>query len=88
MTTQPTPGPWKIDEGDSSYVVNAEGVAIAEVSNPAWPRETEEANARLIAAAPKMLDVLRLVVAWGPGIEVPFVQEARALLRDLHGDPS
>ena len=37
----------------------------------------------MIAAAPRMLHVLKLVVAWGPGIRVPFVAEARDILREI-----
>lgn len=61
-----TPGPWETDRSNS----HAGQIATIhwcldddwiEVWSPDWPRdeETQEANARLIAAAPELLDALR-----------------------------
>ena len=58
-----TSGPWyaeKLDASpDHSWVINSELVEIARL--PEWPdhQAEAEANARLIAAAPDMLDALR-----------------------------
>jgi hypothetical protein len=59
-----TPGPWTIEEsnvgygpcyyiegGDGSYVIHGEGTA--------WS-ESDKANARLIAAAPELLEALKV----------------------------
>ncbi|OZI58736.1 hypothetical protein [Bordetella genomosp. 1] len=68
MTTKHTPGPW---EADGEYVqqVGQTEVGICAVLNmdeggsKGWyPGETTRANARLIAAAPDLLEALRAVV--------------------------
>lgn len=61
--TKHTPGPWHVVEGKlskSALEVHADSRAICEL----WRRgnaKTELANARLIAAAPEMLEALRLI---------------------------
>jgi hypothetical protein len=66
---QPTPGPWEISDKSPVLIVGYdprlfpenERVTIAKV-DPAGDRmdaEIGEANARLIAAAPEMLELLR-----------------------------
>lgn len=59
-----TPGPWKLEnpEMDGEILVTDEqDVTIATVwKQPLDPAEWAEANSRLIAAAPEMLDALRL----------------------------
>lgn len=61
MTTQAkaqhTPGPWHINrDGNDVENVNDAGVCAM------YADETSEANARLIAAAPEMLEALRIAV--------------------------
>lgn len=59
-----TPGPWERTPGDSVIDIAADGKHIAIVgSSPYWKRftATDEADARLIAAAPDMLAALRNV---------------------------
>lgn len=78
MTTQHTPGPWRVAEEPSKdrnssrtrvYVVRAEQTpfgtrpAVATVGTSLHDYETEEANARLIAAAPDLLAALRALTA-------------------------
>lgn len=64
--TKHTPGPWHVVEGKltkSALEVHANSRAICEL----WRRgnaKTELANARLIAAAPEMLEALCNFVAW------------------------
>ena len=69
--TKHTPGPWRISYGqygmkrDSrQYIVSESNKAVASVLSPNRknPRE-RAANARLIAAAPKMLEVLKIARA-------------------------
>lgn len=58
--SQHTPGPWGTIWIDGTYVVDANGgkTDIAHVLNRGNP-DTTEANARLIAAAPELLTMLR-----------------------------
>jgi hypothetical protein len=66
-----TPGPWgwsefsaptppHYDDGPEPLVVYEEssGEAIAYPDDGVWPKEVAEANARLIAAAPKLMEAL------------------------------
>jgi hypothetical protein len=63
MSTQHTPGPWSVveDRVPSSLEIFADKSAICEC----WRRAdvaTEMANARLIAAAPELLDALNAMI--------------------------
>ncbi len=64
-----TPGPWKIADGDSLRcslwgwsIMSSDGywVAVAHEEE----EESDKANARLIAAAPEMLEALKRVEDW------------------------
>jgi hypothetical protein len=63
--TQHTPGPWHVGEGRASIIVYAsDGYAIANAATY-HPKERDlEANARLIAAAPELLEAARSVAAY------------------------
>jgi len=63
--TQHTPGPWKIVKKGVFNIrfVGADGFGIADTTEV---DEREKANARLIAAAPDMLEALKYIVAWKP----------------------
>ena len=62
-----TPGPWRIDDGDEGVfgIFDSNGQAIAYLSEnpykggglPGW--DVDQANARLIAAAPELLAALK-----------------------------
>ena len=96
-----TPGPWRITDryGVLTYQVGIDGRTVCTV----WPRQqghrpsgvdTEpwpegEANARLIAAAPELLDALRAAVdlygkpggPWNvPGPVGTWIEQARAAI--------
>jgi hypothetical protein len=64
MSTQHTPGPWKVDEPHQVLAESVgEYVAITQAEEwNALPRDQVEANARLIAAAPDLLEALQEVV--------------------------
>lgn len=70
MTTQHTKGPWHIGEGngdgsifaDSGRVRGTTLYPIAQVSR-GWNATEDDANARLIASAPDLLDALRDLVS-------------------------
>ena len=80
-----TPGPWRVveDRVPSSLEVYAGKTAIAEC----WRRadvETEIANARLIAAAPDLLEALEFVIRGVPDTW-EGVQKARAAIAKATG---
>ena len=55
--TEPThtPGPWQyVDDGPTNYLINGPDTPVGEAGR--------EANARLMAAAPDLLEALRAVV--------------------------
>ena len=62
-----TPGPWTVTHDLDSYYVVSGSVALAEVSrfsDDGGPTDTEQrANARLIAAAPELLEACKLFQA-------------------------
>ena len=98
MNTQHTPGPWKID---GNLIRNTEGQIIAEVQefhhfeiqlqNGTLDIDQEEmpweGNARLVVAAPELLDALRELYDTGMGIDsVPFckaLKKAKILIEKL-----
>lgn len=61
MSAAHTPGPWLQDEGDPLVIVNAAGSSLGEMSagDPFITYEQQYANARLAAAAPALLTVIR-----------------------------
>ena len=67
MNTQHTPGPWYPPEHVNGvvYATHRKAVAVCEpldnYGGVMWPRSPDEceANARLIAAAPELVEVLR-----------------------------
>jgi len=69
--TKHTPGPWRLLKREGSFppVVQRglEGGFSVAGSNP----DTEDADARLIAAAPELLAVLRQVADYWAGGDVP-----------------
>ena len=90
MTTTHTPGPWKIIKGD--FVVAPDNGTVAQVGTPTTPAREHEANARLIAAAPEMLEALRDMVLHegerevdGIGLEHESIalEQAKALARTI-----
>jgi len=65
-----TPGPWNYDRSGYSLYVNSGRELVTALSMDGKRLETSEANARLIAAAPDMLDALqraREVLLWNLG---------------------
>ena len=67
MSAEHTPGPWKIEDGEVGYaLVSPDGTWLADI--PSWTGSVEtaseaSANARLIAAAPLLLEALENIVA-------------------------
>ena len=72
-TTHHTPGPWKTR--DPSSVYDALGRYIHQGSGTmpehhSLPREEAAANARLIAAAPDLLEALKGMLEWARRVKV------------------
>jgi hypothetical protein len=61
METKHTPGPWSVAIGDGCFVVETNDAFIRFVIHGS-NQEGDEANARLIAAAPDLLDALCMVL--------------------------
>ena len=61
MSTQHTPGPWRYDyePGYCGEIIASNGKEVATFTD-----EPNAPDARLIAAAPDLLDAAKLVLAW------------------------
>ena len=59
-----TPGPWNYDRSGYSLYVNSGRELVTALSMDGKRLETSEANARLIAAAPDMLNALMDFVSY------------------------
>lgn len=97
-----TPGPWHLDRGmptDDLAICDRKGIALAEVfeyNRGAMKSLPLEANARLIAAAPALLEALEEATAeylseWGepqPGFDPPpaWFTHARAAITQAKGE--
>ena len=83
-----TPGPWKVSPTDDTVVIDATGAEVAAIDGDyndpdTWPQM--EANARLIAAAPDLLDALQNLLDEAEDV---FVCMADATGIDRHNYPS
>lgn len=66
-----TPGPWEVDRnnvhsGQIATIHHCLGNDWVEIWSPDWPdtEEKQEANARLISAAPELLEALQAAMEW------------------------
>lgn len=86
MDAKHTPGPWAADIAHEQHraVVRHGMTPIAEMWMTGQPMAEREANARLIAAAPKMLDALRSYVELGHSDTA--MREARAAIAKATGE--
>jgi hypothetical protein len=83
MNTKHTPAPWVTIEGGRGYTITTQesrGISI------------KEANARLIAAAPELLDILQKLVdadfgskGWTDSLEV-IARQARLTIAKARGE--
>lgn len=69
-----TPGPWihSTDLGQIGSVETPDGVVVAQaqqIMRGAGDLQLREANARLIAAAPELLEALRSLIGWIPNAQ-------------------
>lgn len=64
MSTQHTPGPWKFAHDRNDLIVHdGDDVAYVDTLIPERPKAEQRANARLIAAAPELLEAARIALA-------------------------
>jgi len=79
-----TPGPWEVFESHTGpYVIDsAEQAAVCKLE---WCLEAK-ANARLIAAAPELLDALRLVLAHAGALTGADWTAIRAAIAKAEGE--
>ena len=98
LDTQHTPGPWAEDDTQAhypGYVIRNQGMVVCRIYVEGNPIERQMANARLIAAAPKMLAWIKRMAYWAGELEdspksfaegaQAQMDEARAILRDVEG---
>lgn len=83
---QHTPGPWTYHAtaGEHDFIVYPDDPTARERRDVALVRDFHEANARLIAKAPEMLEVLRSFVDTSI-FAVPDYDTARALIAEIEG---
>lgn len=81
-----TPGPWHIGSNMILKIINGSYFSIAEVND--WDDETVP-NARLIAAAPDLLEALEIIVATEHerhGYNPFWTDQARAAIAKAKGE--
>jgi hypothetical protein len=80
-----TPGEWEYVRGAKLGYIVANSKLVADVSGP--DRITQLANGRLIAAAPRMLELLQdLMVTWDEDRLDELRLRTRALLKEVKGE--
>jgi len=83
MSEKHTPGPWKVShESNGTFIRGAHGGLVASLE--AGYQAMRDADARLISAAPDLLEALEDLTALyeaSPGRDPAFVKKARAAIR-------
>lgn len=91
-----TPGPWKAEAGGREPLVLAGLTPVAQVfalGESIDDAAEEEANARLIAAAPDLLEALQDALSWigklsdWAGAEDPNIERYRTAIAKAEGRP-
>jgi hypothetical protein len=79
--TQHTPGPWKL--GDDALIEDAEGMPFAGAfwDDEDIPQEVSIANARLMAAAPDLLEALKDMIGRCTGADTYFPEAVAAIAK-------
>lgn len=89
MTSKHTPGPWTYQENSDVYTHIVRGATNSLICQLAQSTHVEiEANARLIAAAPELLEAAMAFIAPFDGIEVvggSEIAKARAAIAKATG---
>lgn len=86
MSAKHTPGPWHISETDNTEILTAEGrVQVMICKMGEGDLDQHLPDARLIAAAPDLLDALQAMLALHRGGGEPSAK-ARAAIRKATGE--
>lgn len=88
-----TPGPWRTYQGDGRWIVatTSSWAYAATGLIPQLDAETEEANARLIAAAPDLLEACKQVIVYGADADdailwTDVIRNIKAAIHKAEGD--
>ena len=78
MKTEHTPGPWVINESKNIIFIPTSfgNDIVCTITNGGHIKEVSDANARLIAAAPEMLEALKEAKLYIDGIELVLGESA------------
>lgn len=92
MSAKHTPGPWEVYETDDAFHSSAEvGVCCANGERDVAytlngnNRDAARANARLIAAAPELLEHLKIAMEYLPHVSLEWAKKARATITKAEG---
>ena len=90
MTTKHTPGPWTLDDRGYKYIVHKPGDGyitrdICRMDSSTMAAFAQEANARLIAAAPDLLEALKMLLG-STSYDPNAACKARAAIAKATGD--
>jgi hypothetical protein len=83
MSEEHSPGPWMAIKSRKDVVVYADSGRI--VARTPCDYQLDEANARLIAAAPELLEHLRQWLLLHPSTSSHLAGDSRALIRRIEG---
>lgn len=87
-TTKHSPGPWTCFKRSGGFSIESPGLhAVASINWIMAKRDCAEANARLIAAAPDLLEALRAAADYmgEMGHPVELLEQARAAIAKAEG---
>jgi hypothetical protein len=63
MSANHTPGPWRAENGIIKFITHGKWFTVARIDKPRFTQEGIEANSRLIACAPELLEALQQIEA-------------------------
>lgn len=89
MRTSPVAGPWHVVGNCVKCIDHGRYYTVARVHNPKFTPEGNEANARLIAAAPELLEALEsmlFVTARSRDVPEGIYQQAKRIVANVKGE--
>jgi len=89
-----TPGPWVVERADDAYCIASVGNLVVMPSSGKVKHDNTEADARLISAAPDLLEALEMIVAEADSYTARtgkpvynWLDQARAAIAKARGTP-